>query len=169
MTVEYCMARGFESKDVEYQQAERERARSGRADAASGQTPSDGRRASLELTLAHLRADLGRARAEAHRAMLERLPAHYQADDYLFVHAGVDPDRPLSEQGPETWMYIRGRFLRSEKACDYVVVHGHTPEDAPSDLPWRIGVDTGIYFNGVLSAVRLHGETREVLSVEGDI
>lgn len=105
----------------------------------------------------------------AHRAMLERLPAIYQADDYLFVHAGVDPDRLLTEQGPETWMYIRGRFLRAEKACDYVVVHGHTPEDEPSNTPWRVGVDTGIYFNGVLTAVRLHGETRSFLSVEGDI
>ncbi len=110
-----------------------------------------------------------RAIDPVHRAMLERLPASYQDGDYLFVHAGVDPDRPLSEQGPETWMYIRGRFLRAEKACDYVVVHGHTPEDEPSDLPWRIGVDTGIYFNGILTAVRLHGETRRFLSVEGDI
>jgi serine/threonine protein phosphatase 1 len=105
----------------------------------------------------------------AHRGLLERLPAIYQADDYLFVHAGVDPDRLLTEQGPETWMYIRGRFLRSEKSCDYVVVHGHTPESEPSDLPWRIGVDTGIYFNGVLTAVRLKGETRSFLRVEGDI
>jgi hypothetical protein len=73
------MARGFESKDVEYQQAERERARNGRAD-VSGHKPSDGRRASLELTLAHLRADLGRARAEAHRAMLEQAIATLEAE-----------------------------------------------------------------------------------------
>ncbi len=105
----------------------------------------------------------------AHRALLERLPAIDQADDYVFVHAGVDPDRHLSAQGPETWMYIRGRFLRADKACDYVVVHGHTPEDAPSNLPWRIGIDTGIYFNGVLTAVRLKGETRRFLKIEGDI
>lgn len=114
-------------------------------------------------------AAFSRAMDPAHRAMLERLPAIYQADDYLFVHAGVDPDRLLTEQGPETWMYIRGRFLRSEKACDHVVVHGHTPDDEPSNLPWRIGVDTGIYFNGILTAARLHGETRSFLRVEGDI
>jgi serine/threonine protein phosphatase 1 len=111
-------------------------------------------------------AAFARAIDPTHRAMLERLPASYQADDYLFVHAGVDPDRPLADQGPETLMYIRGRFLRSEKACDYVVVHGHTPEHDPSNTPWRIGVDTGIYFNGILTAVRLHGETRSFLRVE---
>ncbi len=114
-------------------------------------------------------AAFSRAIDPAHRAMLKRLPAIYQVDDYLFVHAGVDPDRLLTAQGPETWMYIRGRFLRSDKACDYVVVHGHTPEDEPSNLPWRIGVDTGIYFNGVLTAVRLKEETRRFLKIEGDI
>lgn len=105
----------------------------------------------------------------AHLDLLKRMPPSFQDGDYLFVHAGVDPDMPLSVQGEETWMYIRGRFLRAEKACDYVVVHGHTPEDEPSDLPWRIGVDTGIYFNGVLSAVRLKGATRSFLRVKGEV
>lgn len=100
-----------------------------------------------------------------HIEMLHRLPPLFQADDYLFVHAGVDPDRPITEQGEETFMYIRGRFLRAEKACDYVVVHGHTPEDAPSDTPWRISVDTGVYFNGVLTAVRLRDGARDFLHV----
>lgn len=118
---------------------------------------------------ARVSEEFARAIDPSHREMLERLPASYQVDNYLFVHAGVDPDRPLSEQGPETWMYIRGRFLRSERACDYVVVHGHTPEDKPSNTPWRVGVDTGIYFNGVLTAVRLKGVTRSFLSIEGDI
>lgn len=103
-----------------------------------------------------------------HVKLLRRLPAVFQADDYLFVHAGVDPDRPLQEQDEETFMYIRGRFLRAERACGYVVVHGHTPEDAPIDTPWRVGVDTGVYFNGVLTAVRLHGDERTFLQVRSD-
>ncbi len=98
-------------------------------------------------------------------AALRGLPVSFQAGDYLFVHAGVNPDRPLDEQDGETFMYIRGRFLRSEKACDYVVVHGHTPVPEPENLEWRIGVDTGIYFTGVLTAVRLLGETRTLLQV----
>ena len=95
-----------------------------------------------------------------HVDLLKRMPTFYQADGYMFVHAGVHPDKPLSEQGPETFMYIRGPFLRAEKACNFVVVHGHTPENDPADTPWRIGVDTGVYFNGVLTAVRLHGDER---------
>jgi serine/threonine protein phosphatase 1 len=80
----------------------------------------------------------------------------------------VDPARPLAEQGPETFMYMRGRFLKADKACDYVVVHGHTPEDEPVNTDWRIDVDTGIYIQGVLTAVRLRGEERAFLQARPD-
>ncbi len=108
---------------------------------------------------------LARAIDPAHLAMLRARPASFSAGGYLFVHAGVNPDEPLAGQGPETFMYIRGRFLRAEKACDYVVVHGHTPSPEPENLAWRIGIDTGIYFSGVLTAVRLRGEGRTILQV----
>ena len=99
-------------------------------------------------------------------AMLAALPVSFQVGDYIFVHAGVDPDVPLADQDGDTFMTIRGRFLQADKACDYVVVHGHTPEKAPVDTPWRIGIDTGIYFTGVLTAVRLQGSERKFLQVQ---
>lgn len=100
-----------------------------------------------------------------HLDLLRRLPASFSDGDYIFVHAGVDPDRPLREQGPETFMYIRGRFLRAEQACYKVVVHGHTPQEPQIETPWRIGIDSGVYFSGVLSAVRLNGTERRLLQV----
>jgi len=111
---------------------------------------------------------LKRAIDPEHLALLADLPTSFQAEDYLFVHAGVDPDLPLAEQNGETFMSIRGRFLQAEKACDYVVVHGHTPEKTPTNTRWRIGVDTGIYFTGVLTAVRLRGEERAFISVRNN-
>ena len=114
---------------------------------------------------AEARDGFARALPSQHLDLVRSLPASFQAGDYLFVHAGVNPDEPLSAQGPETFMYIRGRFLRADKACDYVVVHGHTPSKQPEDLPWRIGVDTGVYFTGVLTAVRLRGDERVMLQV----
>ena len=62
MTVEYCMARGFESKDVEYQQAERESAADRRPDDCA--TSSAELRAgalAIELSLTRMRADLTKA------------------------------------------------------------------------------------------------------------
>jgi len=102
---------------------------------------------------------------KAHIELLSGLPVSLQADDYLFVHAGVNPDVPLSEQGAQDFLWIRAPFLASEKACDYVVVHGHTPEEEPANQRWRIGLDTGAYATGTLSGVRLFGDGRTVVQV----
>lgn len=75
------MARGFESKDVEFQQAERERARDARRPALTpDQRARDSRRAGLVLSLARMRADLEQARAAAHRTMIERAIATLEAE-----------------------------------------------------------------------------------------
>ena len=72
MTVEYCMARGFESKDVEYQQAERERSLARGPAIGDEQRAADSRRTGIELSLARMRADMKRATVAAHRTMIER-------------------------------------------------------------------------------------------------
>ncbi|MGH9141113.1 MAG: hypothetical protein ACRD2I_08225 [Vicinamibacterales bacterium] len=66
------MARGFESKDIEFQQAEKERVKqSGR-----GLTPAErevqARRGTIELALARARSDLASARTPAHMGMLNQ-------------------------------------------------------------------------------------------------
>jgi hypothetical protein len=66
------MARGFESKDVEYQQAERERLKERRSAVPPEQRAADSRRASIELSLVRMRAELDKARVAAHRTMIER-------------------------------------------------------------------------------------------------
>lgn len=80
---------------------------------------------------------------------------------YLFVHAGVDPHTPLDQQTERSLLWIRYEFLSSTRNLDRIIVHGHTPEDVPFADGRRIGVDTGAYLTGRLSAVRLeHGQTR---------
>jgi hypothetical protein len=64
------MARGFESKDVEFQQAEKEREKQlGRA-LTSEEREAQSRRRTIELALARARADLAAARTPAHKRML---------------------------------------------------------------------------------------------------
>lgn len=64
------MARGFESKDVEFQQAEKERAKTlGRA-LTPEERDAEARRRTLELALARARADLAAATSDAHKKML---------------------------------------------------------------------------------------------------
>jgi hypothetical protein len=64
------MARGFESKDVEFQQAERERGTVLRRALTPAERDAESRRRTLELALARARADLESATSDAHRRML---------------------------------------------------------------------------------------------------
>ncbi|HEY6210629.1 MAG TPA: hypothetical protein VIW45_00025 [Vicinamibacterales bacterium] len=67
------MARGFESKDVEFQQAEAERRKSNDARTITPEErDAQAKRRTIELALSRARADLGAARSAAHRAMLEQ-------------------------------------------------------------------------------------------------
>jgi hypothetical protein len=66
------MARGFESKDVEYQQAESQRPRSRAVPLTPEQRETVESRRTLELALARAQADLSTATASSHRRMLEQ-------------------------------------------------------------------------------------------------
>jgi hypothetical protein len=64
------LARGFESKDVEFQQAEKERVRTLRPELTAAERDAQVKRQTLELALARARADLAAARTPGHRRML---------------------------------------------------------------------------------------------------
>lgn len=66
------MARGFESKDVEYQQMERQRSQPGPAVRREYDRAAASRRGSVELALARMIDQLKSATAPAHRSMIER-------------------------------------------------------------------------------------------------
>jgi hypothetical protein len=66
------MARGFESKQVEFQQEEASRGRRLNPTLTDAQREAREKRASLALARARAAADLARASAPAHRRMLEQ-------------------------------------------------------------------------------------------------
>ena len=85
------------------------------------------------------------------------------AGDYVFVHAGIDPARPLDEQKRSDLLWIRERFLSHEGPLEKVVVHGHTIFNHVMDCGNRIGIDTGAFRSGVLTALVLEGDQRRIL------
>ena len=89
---------------------------------------------------------------------MENLPTSYRAGDYLFAHAGVRPGVKLNRQRPADLLWIRDEFLDSDDDHGAVVVHGHTPVEQVDFKPNRIGVDTGAYKTGILSALGLEGD-----------
>jgi serine/threonine protein phosphatase 1 len=101
---------------------------------------------------------LNAALPPAHFEFLQRLETFIRLGDYLFVHAGLRPGRPLDKQTEGDMLEIREPFLKSRARWPYVVVHGHSPVPAATANGGRISMDTGAYATGKLSAVRLEGE-----------
>ena len=79
---------------------------------------------------------------------------------YLFVHAGIRPGVPLDRQAGKDLRWIRGPFLEDESDHGRIVVHGHTITEEVDERRNRIGLDTGAYWSGVLTAVGLEGDER---------
>lgn len=87
-------------------------------------------------------------------AWLSALPLTAQHEEYLFVHAGVRPGVELKNQSERDLLWIRGEFLDSKADHGAVVVHGHSiHESGPRILRNRIGIDSGAFRTGRLSAV----------------
>lgn len=113
---------------------------------------------------------LRQAMPEAHIAFLQSCVSAKVIGDYLFAHAGMDPLKPLDAQSHADFSRTRQPFLSWHKEPDYTplekrVVHGHTISIEPTERPHRVGVDTGAYEHGVLTAGVFEGGSVRFLQV----
>lgn len=101
---------------------------------------------------------------EAHLAFLQSLELGVSIGEFIFVHAGVSPTRSLEKQREEDLLWIREDFLHHPHPFEKTVVFGHTAfNQVFVDLPYRIGIDTGVAYGNRLSAVELfHGELYQI-------
>ena len=95
---------------------------------------------------------------QSHLAFFRALPLSLPIGGYFFAHAGVRPGVALEQQSAEDLLWIRDEFLLSSVGFGKVVVHGHTPTAAPVRRSNRVGVDTGAYATGLLTAAVLEGD-----------
>ena len=122
-----------------------------------------------EATLEDLQSLLSAALPEEDRRFLESASNYLIAGDYLFVHAGIVPQVPLDEQKEHHFRWIREPFLDHAEPHDHFIVHGHTITETIDHRPNRIGIDTGAYRSGCLTALVLEGtERRVVQAIERD-
>ena len=101
------------------------------------------------------RAELSERIPSSHVDFLNGLPVYADRDPYFFVHAGIDPDVGLEAQKPETMMWIRTPFLNFNGKLERFVVHGHSASKKPTRKRCRLGIDTGAYITGTMTAVRI--------------
>lgn len=104
----------------------------------------------------------------SHRVFLSAAEDVVQIGDYVFAHAGIRPGIALDEQRGDDLRWIREPFLTSEAHHGVVVVHGHTITDEPVVRHNRIGIDTGAYRSGRLTALGLEGTRRWLIEARVD-
>lgn len=96
----------------------------------------------------------------------ESLPDYVEYENYIFVHAGIDPSRrDWKDTGTMFFRSIREPFYTKKNETGKVVVFGHTPtrriHPNKSDDIWisscetKIGIDGGAVFGGMLHGLHV--------------
>ncbi|CAM3047220.1 metallophosphoesterase family protein [Sporolactobacillus spathodeae] len=92
---------------------------------------------------------------------ISQLNLYAQTDHYLFVHAGINPERSLEEQEEQDLLWIREPFF-SGYTGERTVIFGHTPTlnlhktfDVYFGSNNIIGIDGGAVFGGQLNCLEL--------------
>jgi serine/threonine protein phosphatase 1 len=110
----------------------------------------------LELVRAHV--------PQRHIDFMEAFEDRVEIGDYVFVHAGLRPGVPIEEQRRADMRWIRSSFLDTDWEFGKLVVHGHSISDAVVERPNRLGIDTGAFATGRLTALGLEGADRWTLT-----
>ena len=97
-----------------------------------------------------------------HIHFLKNLKLSHSMGKYLFVHAGINPEKTLKDQDKMDFLWSRSeQFFDKNFKFEQIIVHGHTPEKEVINLPYRINIDTGCFFSGKLSSVCLNDNNNE--------
>ena len=93
-------------------------------------------------------------------AWIKNLPLYYEDEHFIYVHAGVDVDKPMEEQDRYTLLWVRNPFILNRKEYYKQVIFGHTPTIMMNGsykpvytYANNIGIDTGCVFGGALTAL----------------
>jgi serine/threonine protein phosphatase 1 len=100
-----------------------------------------------------------------HIAFFKNLPLFWEDNHAIYVHAGLQPGRHLSQQSSQWCLWARKEFIDNTYDFGKPVVFGHTTFQEPMLTPNRIGIDTGAVYGGRLTALLL--PDRELISVPG--
>jgi serine/threonine protein phosphatase 1 len=97
---------------------------------------------------------------ENHIAFLKSAEDWIAAGDYLFVHAGIRPGDAVEEQRTSDLRWIRREFTDFDGDHGMMVIHGHTITEEVEIRANRVGIDTGAYATGKLTALGIEGTER---------
>ena len=100
-----------------------------------------------------------------HGDFFRSLKFYHLTEDYLFVHAGIDPRYSLEEQCETDLVYIRGAFYNKKHNLPQKIIFGHTEFDSPLIQEDKICIDLGCgkYKNAKLCALILDSGREEFI------
>jgi serine/threonine protein phosphatase 1 len=118
----------------------------------------------LEERDASAAAAVFRARFGRHAEALQAAVPMVVDERFLYVHAGINPARPLAEQNRKDLYMIREGFLDYEGEMSHIVVHGHsiTASGLPERSGSRIAIDTGAYHTGRLTCLVVSSDEQDL-------
>lgn len=90
-----------------------------------------------------------------HSDFFRELLLFWENEEYIFVHAGMQPNTPLAEQGKDWLLWAREQFINTNHEYRKRVIYGHTPFKHPKVDHNKIGIDTGIVYGGKLTCLVL--------------
>lgn len=90
-----------------------------------------------------------------YRGLIRSMPLTAVSGGVVFCHAGVNPGRSLEDQTPRALLWGHPGALVDEPLVGWRVVHGHFDSLEVVIRPGRICADTGAYYSGLLTCIRL--------------
>lgn len=113
---------------------------------------------------AHIQTQFRSKIPEHHLEFFMSTVPYCVAGNLLFVHAGIRPGVPLESQTEDDIFWIRREFLNSNRDLGYIVVHGHSPVNEVEFKHNRINIDTGAFYSGNLTCLRLDSRGAKIIN-----
>lgn len=109
-------------------------------------------------------AEIRKVIPASHLRFLRGLPSMVQTPRFVFVHAGIRPGLELDDQTDTDLIQIRSDFLDHPHGLKQWVIHGHTPVSVAAPQGRRLNIDTGAFYSGRLTAVRIWQKKGHLIS-----
>lgn len=106
-------------------------------------------------------------------AWVENLPLYHEDEHFIYVHAGIDVNKPMNKQDRYVLLWVREEFIYNDKQYHKRIIFGHTPTIKLNKMckpvytiANNIAIDTACVFGGALSAIIINdGEVQEFYQV----
>jgi len=99
---------------------------------------------------------------------LKLLKPYHTSGELIFAHASLEADLTLEQQPMSALLWGRTPNGKSRTIPGHRLVHGHFASDEPISTLEYICVDTGAYYSGKLTAVRLDDLEHYIFANTGD-